>query len=217
MNAFDPDCWDREPIPLSALQHWLFCPRQCGLIHLEQIWLENRWTAEGRQLHGQMDQNRHRLAAGVRLVTGLAVGSRKLGLVGVADMVEFHPRRQGGFLPYPVEYKRGRPKEHDADRVQLCAQAMALEEMNGVAVPEGALFYGQKRRREVVVFDAKLRQLTAECAAAVHEMMAERVTPAASYDRRCEACSLITVCLPKKCGATAVVADYFRRNLDDSP
>ena len=181
-------------LPLSALQHWLYCPRQCGLIHLEQVWAENQFTAEGQVLHRKAHEGPDESKAGVRITRGMPVRSFPLGISGQCDIVEFH--RNGDVVP--VEYKRGKPKSHRADDVQLCAQAMCLEEMLAVTVPSGFLFYGENRRRFPVEFDAALRQLVTETAAALHAMIDSRVTPLAEYDpRRCDACSLIDICQPK--------------------
>ena len=127
-------------IPLSALQHFLFCPRQCALIHVEHVWVEDVRTAEGRLLHERVDAGGAERRPGVRIERGVALRSLALGVTGRADVVEYHGRPP---LPYPVEYKRGKPKPHRADEVQLCAQAVCLEEMSGLSVPEGALFYGE--------------------------------------------------------------------------
>lgn len=183
-------------IPLSALQHYLYCPRQCALIHLEQIWAENAHTAEGRLLHERAHSGKAETRGDVKTVTGLLLRSVELGLSGQADVVEFH-RQDGAWLPYPVEYKRGRPKKHDADQAQLCAQAMCLEEMLGFAVPEGALFYGKTRRRQTVPFTAGLRGEVRKTALAVHELLHKGVTPPPIADERCAACSLLEDCLPE--------------------
>ena len=154
-------------LPISAVQHWLFCPRQCALIYVEQAWAENRLTAQGRELHDRAHEGQAEMRAGVRIVRGLRLCSFHLGLTGQADVVELHrpepgtpagqqtavPGVDGLWTVHPVEYKRGRPKPIDCDRAQLCAQAMCLEEMLGVAIPEASLFYGQPRRRESVVLD----------------------------------------------------------------
>lgn len=184
---------EEEPLPLSALQHWLYCPRQCALIHLERLWAENRFTAEGRLLHEASDlPGRSRRGGRVEL-RALPLACRRLGLAGVADVVELHEGR-----PFPVEYKRGRPKAHRADEVQLCAQALCLEEMFACPVPEGALFYGQNRRRQPVAFDAALRRLTEESAAAVARLFAEGRTPPPHYEKgKCAACSLAALCHPQ--------------------
>lgn len=186
-------------LPISALQHYLYCPRQCALIHVEQAWVENVFTAEGRLLHERVDRPQSEARGGVRVAYGLLLRSMRLGLTGKADVVEFHASEgQGGRkVPFPVEYKRGRPKQKDWDRIQLCAQAMCLEEMLATDVPEGALFYGKTRRREQVAFDERLRGLTAETARALHELVASGVTPPPVADERCAACSLAGRCLPK--------------------
>src|SRR6185437_4908617 len=150
---------DADLVALSALQHYLFCPRQCALIHVEQAWAENAATAEGRVAHERVHATETEMRRGVRTMTGMPLRSDRLGVSGIADLVELR-RSSEGWLPYPVEHKRGRPKSHRADEVQLCAQAMALEEMFAVEIAEGALFYGQPRRRSVVAFDAELRALT---------------------------------------------------------
>ena len=157
---------------LSALQHLLFCERQCALIHVEQQWEENRYTAEGRILHERVDDSRPESRGDVRVEFGVALRSMRLGLVGKADVVEFHrPTATShkrlspqGWVPFPVEYKRGRPKKKDWDKVQLCAQALCLEEMLDCAVSSGALFYGKTRRRVDVVFDGELRRKTEDTA-----------------------------------------------------
>ncbi|KAB2638658.1 MAG: CRISPR-associated protein Cas4 [Verrucomicrobia bacterium] len=181
-------------LPLSALQHWLYCPRQCGLIHLEQVWAENQFTAEGQVLHHKAHEGPDESKAGVRITRSMPVRSFLLGISGQCDIVEF--QRNGDVVP--VEYKRGKPKSHRADDVQLCAQVMCLEEMLAVTVPSGFLFYGENRRRFPVEFDDPLRQLVTETAAALHAMIESRVTPLAEYDPcRCDACSLIDICQPK--------------------
>lgn len=182
-------------LPISALQHWLYCPRQCALIHLEQVWSENKFTAEGKVLHHKAHEGPDENKAGVRITRSMAVRSLVLGISGQCDVVEFHPA-DGHVVP--VEYKRGKPKSHHADEVQLCAQALCLEEMLGVTISRGFLFYGENRRRTVVEFDAPLRQLVAETIVALHAMIDSRQTPPAEYlAKRCDACSLIDLCQPK--------------------
>jgi CRISPR-associated exonuclease Cas4 len=197
-------------LPLSALQHWLYCPRQCGLIHLEQVWAENKFTAEGQVLHKKAHEGPDEIKAGVRITRSMAVRSFALGISGQCDIVEFY---SGGRM-VPVEYKRGKPKSHRADEVQLCAQAMCLEEMLGVMIPSGCLFYGENRRRTAVEFDAALRQLVTETAAALHAMIDSRVTPLAEYEaRRCDACSLIDLCQPKAMRFKRGAQAWFDSNL----
>jgi CRISPR-associated exonuclease Cas4 len=196
-------------IMLSALQHFVFCERQCALIHIEQAWSENIFTAEGRIMHDKADSNKFESRGDVRIDYSVPLRSLRLGLVGKADVVEFHKRADGSWKPFPVEYKRGKPKKDDCDRVQLCAQAICLEEMLNVDIPAGALFYGQTRRREDVVFNELLRKETAEISRKVHELIASGVTPKAAYAKKCEKCSLFEICMPKTCGKGRSVSRYL--------
>lgn len=182
-------------VPVSALQHYLFCPRQCALIHVERIWAEDGATAEGRILHERVDGGQSDRRRGVRTARGIALRSFAHGLVGKADAVEFSGEATAA---YPVEYKRGRPKAHRADEVQLCAQALCLEEMFGHPIAEGALFYAQTRKRLVVSFDKDLRALTLRVADAVRAMLAEKHTPPPHAMPACRRCSLADQCRPKR-------------------
>ncbi|MDD9718727.1 CRISPR-associated protein Cas4 [Dinoroseobacter sp. PD6] len=196
-----------DSLPLSALQHWLFCPRQCALIHVERLWEENRLTAEGRILHERADGGIPESRDGIRVLRSVHVASARLGVHGMADVVEMRGR-----VPFPVEYKRGRPKAHRADEVQLCAQALCLEEMTGQSVPEGALFYGARRRRQVVAFDSALRALTHRVSEEARAAMASGTLPPPVYDAgRCESCSLNALCRPL---AQRSAADWVARRLD---
>lgn len=187
---------EEDPIPLSALQHAVYCLRQAALIHIERLWAENRFTAEGDVLHAVADKGGNRRMRGVRRVMALPLASRRLNLTGVADVVEFLPGPEGE-RPFPVEYKRGKPKLHRADEVQLCAQGLCLEEMTGRPVPEGALFYAQTRRRVTVPFDPGLRALTEATVAALAEVFATGGTPPPTpHKSRCRACSLVDLCRP---------------------
>jgi CRISPR-associated exonuclease Cas4 len=183
-------------IALSALQHYVFCPRQCALIHLEQIWSENLYTAEGREMHERADSAVTSYREGVKVTRSVPLRSAVLGVSGVADVVEWH-RRDDGYQPFPVEYKRGKPKKHDADKVQLCAQAMCLEEMRSCVILAGALFYGQTMHRLDVVFDDALRSTTVAAAAGVHELFTSGATPLPVFGPKCKQCSLIEQCLPE--------------------
>jgi len=180
-------------VPVSALQHYLFCPRQCALIHVERIWQEDGATAEGRILHERVDGGRPDRRRGVRTVRGIALRSLAHGLAGKADAVEF-----AGGAPYPVEYKRGRPKAHRADEVQLCAQALCLEEMFGRPIAEGALYYAQTKKRLPVAIDAPLRALTIGIAAEVRAMIAAGRTPPPRAMPACKHCSLADQCRPQR-------------------
>ena len=205
---------DTELIPLSALQHYLYCPRQCALIHVEQVWSENRFTAEGRVMHEATSEAGQEKRRGVRVVTAMPLVSRRLGVSGIADLVEMHKNEDGTWKPFPVEYKRGKPKSHRADEVQLCAQAIALEEMFGVELTEAALFYGETRRRVPVPLDAELRRLTSETAAAAIALLRSGVTPQPVYgSRKCNACSLVEDCQPRRLARTLKASDWLARQI----
>ena len=192
-----PDELDGDPIPLSALQHAVYCLRQAALIHLERMWEENRFTAEGRVMHTVSDRPGSRHSRGARRETAVPLASRRLGIAGVADLVEFH-RGPDGETPLPVEFKRGKPKLHRADEVQLCAQALCLEEMTSRSIPAGALYYGETKRRVEVSFDAELRALTETTIAQLRGIFSSGLTPRAIYRAdRCRACSLLELCRPK--------------------
>src|SRR3990172_3062689 len=181
---------------LSALNHYIYCPRRCALIHIEQLWDENMFTAEGRIMHDKVDTANRESRGNVRIEYGVPMRSLRLGLIGKADVVEFHKHGEK-WIPFPVEYKRGKSKLDNCDRVQLCAQAICLEEMMNIEIPDGALFYGQTRRREDVKFDSPLRKETEEAARRLHELIASSITPKAEYSKKCERCSLVDRCLPK--------------------
>ncbi len=216
-----------DPLPLSALQHLVFCERQCALIHIEGLWVENRLTVEGHILHrrahaedaGPRGGGRVESRPDVRIVRGLALHSERLGLVGKADVVEFRePAGHTGSspVPFPIEYKRGRPKSHAADNVQLCAQALCLEEMLGLpdgGVPAGALYYGRVRRRLGIELDGELRRLTESTAARLHQLVTSGITPRARREPKCKRCSLINLCLPEATAPGRNVMDYINRTL----
>jgi CRISPR-associated exonuclease Cas4 len=201
-------------IMISALQHLAFCERQCALIHIEQIWDENRATAEGRIMHERVHEQDHESRGSVRIEYGIPLRSLKLGLVGKADAVEFHRLSKDTWQPFPVEYKRGKPKPDHYDLIQLCAQAICLEEMLSVLVPGGAIFYGRTRRRLDVAFDEVLRKETEEAAKRAHELIASGITPPPVYEKRCERCSLIGECLPKASGKRDSVKRYLTRMME---
>ena len=183
---------EADLLPISALQHLAFCPRQWGLIHLERVWSENKLTAEGRLAHKRVHEADDFLDHGTLITRGLAISSRELGLAGVADVVEF---QEDGAVR-PVEHKRGKPKQGDCDAVQLCAQAMCLEEMLARGVPEGELFYHATRRRMQVKFDQTLRRRVIDLAAKLHELTAKGRTPEPIKGSHCRSCSLKEACLP---------------------
>ena len=208
-----PDQWpEDEFIPLSALQHFVYCPRQCALIHTERQWAENALTTQGRLLHERVDAGGAARRGEVTTSKSVAIRSLRLGLSGVVDVVE----TREGDMPYPVEYKRGRPKTHRADEVQLCAQAFCLEEMLGVHIPEGALYYGKERRRQVIAFDVALRKLTEEVVERTHALLRSRRTPVAEYEpRKCRQCSLRDICQPQQPKAARHVATWLARAIAD--
>lgn len=196
---------------LSSLQHIVFCERQCALIHIEQLWSENVLTAEGRIMHDKVDTANRESRGSIRIEYGVPMRSLRLGLIGKADMVEFH--KQGDkWIPFPVEYKRGKPKHDDSDKVQLCAQAMCLEEMMNVEVPEGALFYGQTRHRHDVRFDSALRTVTEDAAKRLHALIESGITPKAEYSSKCKKCSLVELCLPK---ASRKASNYLMKVMEE--
>ncbi len=216
--------------PLSALEHLVFCERQCALIHLERLWDESQATVEGKNLHERSHDAGTESRGDVRVARGLMLRSLRLGLAGKTDVVEFHrlPELEAGgaklegvdglWRLYPVEYKRGRLRHEQSYAVQLCAQALCLEEMLGVAVPEGALFYGKTARRQVVAFDDGLRQETEKAAERLHELFLSRETPKAVYvKKKCRQCSLVDVCLPKQTGTSRSVSAYLARLTEAPP
>ncbi len=204
-------------LPLSALQHLAYCPRQCALIHVEQAWAENRFTAEGRVMHEKAhDADAVECREGVRIERGMSLRCLRLGLIGKADVVEFHRLPDGkGWVIFPVEYKRGKPKEDDCDKVQLCAQALCLEEMRGDVIPCGAIYYGKIRRRLDVAFDDSLRREVEAAAKRLHALIRSGETPLPVYSEKCEACSLAGLCLPKTLGESGDVASYMRAGLSN--
>jgi len=205
---------EEDFIMISALQHYVFCPRQCALIHTEQVWTESRLTAEGRLMHERVHEAGDESRGNVRIARGVPLRSLRLGLVGMADVVEFHREGKNLWQPFPVEYKRGKPKPDHSDMVQLCAQAICMEEMLSVSIPKGAIFYGRTRRRLDVVFDDALRKETEETARKAHELIKSGVTPPPVYEKRCESCSLIKECLPKNIEKRLPVKRYLARMVD---
>lgn len=202
-----------ETLALSALQHLLYCERQCALIHVEQVWAENRFTALGREMHQNAHEGPDESRPGIRITRGLRVVCERLGIAGQCDVVEFHAN--GRVLP--IEYKRGKPKSHRADEVQLCAQGLCLESMLGVFIPEGRLYYGQIRRRLDVAFDEALRALTLQTVDRLRKLLESGITPVAKYEpERCDNCSLIELCMPKAARFRTSTQAWFSRQLASS-
>lgn len=205
---------EKITVPISALQHYLYCDRQCALIHVERLWQENRHTAEGRVLHERADRYGHEQRRGVHTAMALPLASERLRLTGYADVVEFE-QTDAARIVRPIEYKRGRPKAHRADEVQLCAQALCLEEMLSVEIPGGALFYGQTKRRKQVTFDQTLRQLTEKIAYETRALIERGKTPRAIYvAKKCDRCSLIDHCQPQAMSSHAPVAEWLTTQLE---
>ncbi len=195
---------DEDLLAISGLQHLTFCERQWALIHMEQVWSENVLTIEGKQLHDFVHEQGSESRSGVRMVCALRLRSLELGLSGVADLVEFHQSDEGVaveglrglWLPYPVEYKRGRKRYDLADEIQLCAQALCLEEMLGVSVKTGAIYYGQPRRRVVIDISQELRDKLYSLCSRARELLELKVKPLANVGRHCKNCSLVEDCMP---------------------
>jgi CRISPR-associated exonuclease Cas4 len=217
MRSFDED----DLLPLSGLQHMAFCERQWALIHIEGQWEDNRLTAQGNVLHERVHDSGTETRKTLITVRGLPLRSFRLGLSGQADVVEFRATtpddpagvpldgRPGSWLPFPVEYKRGKPKKQICDVVQLCAQALCLEEMFGIAIPTGALFYATPRRRLEVAFTPDLHRQTEALCARMHELHSRRETPPPVYMRGCESCSLKTACMPRALAEPRDVGAYL--------
>jgi len=223
-------------LPISALAHLFFCERRAALIHIEGLWDENLFTAEGRNLHERTHKPALESRADERIARGLRLRSLRLGLSGIADVVEFHrlpdaaatsgggaravsrgvtlPGVRGLWQPFPVEYKRGHLRREEGYEVQLCAQALCLEEMLSVEVPLGAVFYGQPRRRLEIAFNDQLRHQTETAAGRLHDLIRARKTPPALYEKKCDSCSLISLCMPKTMGARKNVGHYLSRMID---
>ena len=194
---------DQNPIAISALQHYAYCPRQCALIHVEQVFDDNVYTARGQAVHRLVDTPGYEIKAGVKVERALPLWSDRLGLIGKADVVEFHP---GGAV-YPVEFKHGRKREKIHDDIQLAAQAMCLEEMLNVPVTHGAIYHASSRRRRDVTITPVLRDAVEVTVAAIRKMIAAHTLPPPVNDARCRACSLIDACQP---GALADAARLKR-------
>lgn len=188
-------------VPLAALQHYLYCPRQCALIYLECTWKENQFTAEGNVFHERADSGITETRGLKRVLRSLHISSPQWGIHGIADVVEAVYDKKGGEVVAmtPVEYKVGKPKPHRADEVQVCAQALCLEEMFGVEIPAGFLFYGKTQRRLEVPFDEELRSLTTVVIRNAREVLTGVVTPLPRYSKGCKSCSLVHDCLPDVC------------------
>ncbi|MDK2800780.1 MAG: CRISPR-associated exonuclease Cas4 [Clostridiales bacterium] len=210
-------------LALSGIQHLAFCERQWALIHIERQWEENVRTVEGRHMHERVDNPFILESRGDLLIArSVPITSYKLGVYGIADVVEFGKLdekssgiklndRKGSWLPKPVEYKRGRPKSDERDKVQLCAQAICLEEMLDVSIETGDLFYGQIRHRIKVVFNESLRVRVKELSERMHNLFTEGYTPSATSRKNCKFCSLVNLCMPKLTCKKQSVENYIKK------
>jgi CRISPR-associated exonuclease Cas4 len=206
---------------LSGIQHFAFCKRQWALIHIEQQWKENLRTIEGGIFHEKTHDNSIKeKRGGVIISRGMSIFSRSLGITGTCDIVELHKSsdginifgRDGNYKPVPVEYKRGKPKEDKSDVVQLCAQAMCLEEMLLCRIPEAFLFYGETKRRLKIILDDELREQVKKIVKEMHGLYDKRHTPKVKLSKRCKACSLSEICMPKLCKNPSAI-NYIKRNI----
>ena len=210
---------DEHMLMLSGIQHYMFCPRQWALIHIEQQWNENRFTVEGQFLHKNVDDPSYRQKNGECIsLRSVPIASKTLGLYGFTDVVELHPSEKsensilhpdypGHWKPHPIEYKRGHVKPDERDEVQLAAQTICLEEMYGVEIDCGYLFYGETRRREKIIIDARLRNLTQQCADEMHKIYDTFTIPKAVKTSKCSNCSLLEICSPNTKNRSSV--DYY--------
>lgn len=217
---------DDQMLMLSGIQHYMFCPRQWALIHVEQQWADNRLTAEGLLLHKNVDNPAYRQKNGETItLRAVHIASHTLGLYGICDAIELlpsdnqedaitHPKYAGFWKPYPVEYKRGHRKPDERDAVQLTAQVICLEEMYGIHIPEAALFYNETRHREIITIDESLRCRTIELSEAMHKTFDGGITPKAVEKRSCKSCSLMDICAPELTKKTSV-AYYLKKSFDE--
>lgn len=225
---------EEDLLPLSGLAQLVFCERRAALVHIEGLWQDNVATVEGSHLHQQADLPGSESRGDMRIARGLLIRSLRLGVTGKADVVEFHhvlendsdeeeplrssvplPGCEGLWRPFPVEYKRGRLRREEGYEVQLCAQGICLEEMLGVRVPAGAVYYGKNRRRLPVEFTPALRQETEEAAARLHTLVSQSETPKAVWGAKCKYCSLADMCLPEVLAAGKSALKYLQKALDE--
>jgi len=220
---FDED----ELLPVSALQHFVFCPRRCALVHIEQVWMENQFTVEGDILHERVDELGRESRVTLIVGHGLGIRSLRLGVTGKVDVVEFRlstdgqrgctlTGKEGHWTPYPIEYKRGSQKRGFGDDVQICAQALCLEEMLECFVPAGAIYYASTRKRREIVLDAALRAETTTAVCGVRALFSAGVTPRPEYGKKCDTCSLFDLCQPKLPFSSKDPNRYVSRYIEES-
>lgn len=208
---------DEDLIALSGIQHYSYCKRQCALIHIESIWFENVFTAEGRIMHENVHEGKSKklsTRAGSWIETGVPIRSYKLGLIGKADVIEYSKNDKVVEIVTPIEYKRGKTKIDNCDRIQLCAQAICLEEMMNCKIEKGYIFYGKTRRREEVFFNDELRKETMISAEEIHEFIKKGLTPKAEYEKnKCDRCSFLNYCMPKRLQKAVSADKYFQETV----
>jgi CRISPR-associated exonuclease Cas4 len=215
---FDED----DLLAVSALQHFVFCPRRCALVHIEQVWVENQFTVEGDILHERVDELGRESRVALIVSHGLGIRSLRFGITGKVDVVEFQSGtagctlagKKGRWTPYPVEYKRGSPRRGFGDDVQICAQALCLEEMLDCAVPAGAIYYASTRKRREIAFDATVREQTVTAISQLRCLIAAGATPAPEYGKKCDTCSLVDLCQPKVPASGKDPCAYLARYLE---
>lgn len=207
---------DDDLLSIRYLNDLLFCERRAALHLIEGIWCNNKYTTEGLLAHTRVDLPRNVFRKEQQRVTGMWLVSHQLGLIGKGDLIEFLPNANGQATPYPVDFKRGKCRRWDNNEVQLCAQALCLEEMLDVNVPRGAIFHIKSQRREEITFEESLRKKTADAASRLHELVRKQETPKAKYHRKCDGCSLLHWCMPKSLRSQAKAARYVQSLLDDS-
>jgi CRISPR-associated exonuclease Cas4 len=217
---------EEDLLPISALQHFVFCPRRCALVHIQQVWMENQFTVEGDILHERVDELGRESRVTLIVSHGVAIRSLHFGITGKVDVVEFRSSgeaqaacelagKNGRWIPYPVEYKRGSARRGFGDDIQICAQALCLEEMLKCPVPAGAIYYASTRKRREIAFGAPLREQTAAAILALRSLMAKGVTPPAVYGKKCDTCSLFDLCQPKIPASGKAAADFVTRYLEE--
>lgn len=220
MSGYDED----DYLMISEIQHFVFCRRQWALIHIEQQWADNYRTADGTAMHKNVHDSTFNETRGGRIIVrAMRVASRELGLSGECDAVEFNEcddgisifGRDGKYSVMPIEYKRGAPKESDCDVLQLCAQAMCLEEMLCCEISEGCLYYGETRRRTRVVFDDAVRQRVRKITEEIHGYYSRQYTPVVRRTKSCNACSMKNLCLPVIMKNKSA-KDYMKKCFDDT-
>ena len=202
-------------LSISGLQHMLYCKRQCALIHIEQQWADNYFTAKGIIMHEKVHEEKIERKKGVIIERNVYLKSYELGLVGKSDVVEFHKTGNGNLAPFPVEYKSGKAKNDNTDKVQLCEQALCLEEMLKIEIPKGSIYYGKTKSRLEVDFDKALRNETISLAKDFHALIDNGITPKAQYLKKCDNCSFKEICLPKIFDRKKSVKQYLKEAIQN--